>query len=79
MAVEIVYLEPGEGLPEIDRWMLIETDPDGGFLITGAGQHPEGHDVYYSERAEELSAAIEASQHWCIERGVTKIFVQEVA
>ena len=77
MTVELVYLEPEEGLPEIDRWVLIEADRDGGFLVSGAGQTPAGHNVYYSERAAELSAAIEASQHWCIERGITQIFVQK--
>lgn len=77
MTVEIVYLASGEGLPDVDLWMLIEADADWGFLATGAGQTLDGRNVYYSEQAAELDVAIEAAQPWCVEHRIDRIFVQK--
>jgi hypothetical protein len=57
--------------------MLIEAHADWGFLATGAGQTPDGSNVYYSEQSSQLDAAIEAAQPWCVKHRIDKIFVQK--
>ena len=80
--VEIIYLSPGEEMPDAvchDPWILIEANGDGRFFGTGQGCKPSGERVAYASLSADdvsLDAAISAATRWADERVVTRIWVQ---
>jgi len=80
--VELVYLSPGEQLPERaddEPWIMVEASDDGRFFGTGCGRNSSGESVFYvslSENDTSLEAAIAAATQWAVERGVSRIWVQ---
>lgn len=76
---QIVQLRSGEGVPDEQRWLLIEASSDGLFYGTGAGELPTGEPVFYVSLAENdvsLDAALAAAKQWAAERNVPTIYVQ---
>ena len=80
--VELVYLPPGEEMPEVaddEPWLIVEASDDGRFFGSGWGRKPSGEGVFYASSSEDdisLEAALSAAIKWAGERGVTCIWVQ---
>jgi hypothetical protein len=80
--VELIYLPPGERMPELpddELWLTIEASDDGRFFGSGYGRKLSGEGVFYASLAENdatLEAAIAAATEWAGERGVPRIWVQ---
>ena len=79
---EVVYLAPGEEMPDGDDeapWLTVEATKDGLFYGTGASRRPTGDWAGYRSLAEDdvsLEAALAAAQNWAAEFGVPTIWVQ---
>jgi hypothetical protein len=80
--VELIYLQPGEQMPELSEdepWLTAEASDDGRFFGTGCGFKPSGESVFYASLPESdvtLEAALAAAKGWAQERGVPRIWVQ---
>jgi len=80
--VELIYLSPGEQMPEVaddEPWLTVEASDDGRFFGSGWGRKPSGESVFYVSLSEDdvsLDAAITAATKWAAERGVARIWVQ---
>jgi hypothetical protein len=80
--VDVVYLSPGEQMPEAaddEPWLTVEASDDGRFFGSGWGRKPSGEGVFYVSLAENdgsLEAALAAATEWANERGVARIWVQ---
>ena len=80
--VELVYLSPGEQMPEApdgEPWLTVEASDDGRFFGSGWGRKSSGESVFYVSLAENdasLESAIAAATEWAVERGVSRIWVQ---
>ncbi len=80
--VELIYLPPGEQMPELpddEPWLTVEASDDGRFFGTGFGRNPSGEGVFYVSLADDdvsLEAAIAAAMDWAGERDVPCIWVQ---
>ena len=79
--VDIVYLAPGEGMPNVDdgdRWLIIKAG-DGEFYGTGGSWKPTGEWVGYGSLAEDdvsLEAALAAAKKWAVKYDVPTVWVQ---
>jgi hypothetical protein len=80
--VELVYLSPGEQMPEAagdEPWLLVEASGDGRFFGSGYGFNASGEGVFYGSLAENdvsLDAALGAASEWAADQGVPCIWVQ---
>ena len=80
--VELIYMSPGEQMPEVaddEPWLTVEASDDGRFFGSGYGRNPSGKGVFYVSLSGDdvsLEAAIAAATKWADERGVSRIWVQ---
>lgn len=80
--VDVVYLPPGEQMPEApddEPWLTVEASDDGRFFGSGWGRKSSGESVFYVSLAESdvsLEAALAAATEWAARRGVSRIWVQ---
>lgn len=78
---DIVYLAPGESMPNLDdgdRWLVIEAD-NGKFYGSGGSWKPTGEGVGYGSLAEDdvlLEAALAAAKKWAAKYDVPTVWVQ---
>lgn len=79
---EIIYLSPGEQMPDADDdqpWLVIEASVDGRFFGSGSSWKASGEWVGYASLVEDddsLETALAAAQEWAIKYGVPTIWVQ---
>lgn len=77
--VQIVYLGPGESVPDEECWLRIDATDDGLFFGSGAGLLPNGDPILYVSLAESdvsLETALAAAQQWALDRNVQTICIQ---
>jgi hypothetical protein len=80
--VEVVYLTPGEQMPNIgddQPWLFVEANPTGLFYGSGGALNPMGEWVGYGSLAQDdvsLENALTASLAWAEKYGVPTIWVQ---
>ncbi|MFN9109506.1 MAG: hypothetical protein ACK5XN_05475 [Bacteroidota bacterium] len=79
---EIIYLSPGEAMPDIgdeQPWMTIEATGDGLFYGTGGSWKENGEWVGYCSLPEDdasLETALAPAKEWATKYGVPTIWVQ---
>ena len=80
--VDVIYLRPGEEVPEVpddEPWLTVEASDDGRFFGSGWSRKPSGENAFYRSQSDDdvtLDAAIAAATKWAEERGVSRIWVQ---
>lgn len=79
---EIIYLAPDELMPDMgddQPWLIIEAQPDGQFLGSGASWKATGEWVGFCSSVEDdisLETALAAAKEWATSYGVQTIWVQ---